>query len=152
VILAILVSTLFSGGKGPRWARLALGMLLLAGTAFSIDRYSMAYRFTSDNPAYDVGRYAATLAPHRVGMTSSGTAGFIAPNVINLDGKVNPLALSARKNDTLAAYLAHDSIEYVVDDDAMTHRLVAGHDSSYQLIGIVTGVPIYRRAMMEGRQ
>jgi len=41
--------------------------------------------------------------------------GYFNDNVINLDGKLNPRALTATQHGRLGEYLAQEEIDYVVD-------------------------------------
>jgi hypothetical protein len=63
-------------------------------------------RWVSDHLARDVW----------VGAPQSGTLGYFHDRTINLDGKVNPLALAARRNNRLFHYIVDDTpIEYIAD-------------------------------------
>ena len=46
-------------------------------------------------------------------MLQSGIAGFIAPNVTNLDGKVNAAALRAHQEARLGEYLREERFTYL---------------------------------------
>ncbi len=51
-----------------------------------------------------------------VGAPQSGTLGYFHDRTINLDGKVNPLALQARHDNRLFHYIVNDTpIEYIAD-------------------------------------
>ena len=51
-----------------------------------------------------------------VGAPQSGTLGYFHDRTINLDGKVNPLALRARRDNRLFHYVVDDTqIQYIVD-------------------------------------
>lgn len=50
-----------------------------------------------------------------VGAIQSGTLGFFHDRTLNLDGKVNPLALEARRHDAIDRYVADSEIDYLVD-------------------------------------
>ncbi|MDP4199238.1 MAG: hypothetical protein Q8922_05705 [Bacteroidota bacterium] len=63
---------------------------------------------------YWTGRWAA-VQQGSFGMMQTGLTGFIAPNVINLDGKVNADALEAQKKGNIAQYIIDTRIQYVAD-------------------------------------
>jgi hypothetical protein len=51
-----------------------------------------------------------------VGAPQSGTLGYFHDRTINLDGKVNPFALQARRDNRLFQYIVNDTpIEYIAD-------------------------------------
>ena len=50
-----------------------------------------------------------------VGAVQTGTLGFFHDRTINLDGKVNPEALQARKENRAPEYVVEKGIQYLVD-------------------------------------
>jgi hypothetical protein len=50
-----------------------------------------------------------------VGAGQSGTLGYFHDNTINLDGKVNPEALKAKKEDKFFEYIVDKKIDYLLD-------------------------------------
>jgi hypothetical protein len=57
-----------------------------------------------------------TDAQDRIGVFNSGAIGYFAHrHVVNLDGKVNPVALEALERGDLRQYLAAEDIDYVID-------------------------------------
>jgi hypothetical protein len=54
-----------------------------------------------------------------IGAVQTGTLGFFHDRTVNLDGKVNPAALEARRADRLLEYLRDSEIRYVVDWQGM---------------------------------
>ena len=59
-----------------------------------------------------------------MGAFQSGVIGYFNANVVNLDGKMNPEALTAAASHALPAYLDRADIQYLVDwpsviDDAL---------------------------------
>ena len=50
-----------------------------------------------------------------VGAIQTGTLGFFHARTINLDGKVNPEALLARRDERIPEYVIGQDIEYLVD-------------------------------------
>jgi hypothetical protein len=55
-----------------------------------------------------------------VGAIQSGTLGYFHDRTINLDGKVNPLALEARKQNRVPEYVAESNIQHLVDWTGIT--------------------------------
>jgi hypothetical protein len=56
------------------------------------------------------------LAPEAwIGAAQTGTIGYFHDRTINLDGKVNPYALAARKQNDIAGYVADSEIKHIVD-------------------------------------
>lgn len=99
-----------------RIARCALAAIAIAGIAFSIHEYAFVY-FPSDRPYefYDVGVWAAEHPSEKIAMLQSGIASFVAPNVVNLDGKVNSDALRAHEQGRLPEYLRAERFTYIAD-------------------------------------
>ena len=50
-----------------------------------------------------------------VGAIQTGTLGFFHDRTINLDGKVNPMALRARRQGKVLDYVVNSDIDYLVD-------------------------------------
>ena len=71
--------------------------------------------------AHDHGQVVQWVSDHLapatwVGAPQSGTLGYFHDRTINLDGKVNPLALQARQDNRLFHYIVNDTpIEYIAD-------------------------------------
>jgi hypothetical protein len=61
----------------------------------------------------------------RIGVFNSGAIGYFAHRqVVNLDGKVNPLALDALEHGRLRDYLAAADIDYVIDHNWILNRFL----------------------------
>ena len=58
-------------------------------------------------------------------MSQSGVANYVAPNVINLDGKVNFEALLAKQHDRLGGYIEAKKIDYLADWRGLAEPLAA---------------------------
>ncbi|OQW93982.1 MAG: hypothetical protein BWK79_08275 [Beggiatoa sp. IS2] len=58
-----------------------------------------------------------------VGATQSGTVGYFHDRTLNLDGKVNPEALEARKQDQLIEYVLAKRVSYLADWEGITSWL-----------------------------
>ena len=84
---------------------------------FSFNSYGYIRNFIiqSVSPAYLMGLWAKEHPQEQIGMTSSGTAGFVSDNVINLDGKVNADALKARHEQRLGDYVVFSGITILAD-------------------------------------
>lgn len=109
------------------------------GYYFFIDRYS---------DLYYIGKWAETVAPARVGMDQSGTAGFVASNVVNLDGKVNIRALRAREKEDIGAYVAEERFEYIADWQEKIDEITGSakrHSLTFVLHDSIGRVKIYKR-------
>jgi hypothetical protein len=63
-------------------------------------------------------------ADRTVGMFQSGTTGFLAKNVENLDGKVNARALAANIEKRMPRYIDSASFDYIIDWDMFTRPLL----------------------------
>ncbi len=95
--------------------RILFSLYLAIGVLYNGAHY--IYNFTTKdiNPLYLAGKWALEHPDHKIGMTSSGTAGFMSDNVVNLDGKVNYDALLARHHDSLGYYVVHSGIDVLAD-------------------------------------
>jgi hypothetical protein len=120
--------------------------ILVAGLAFSVYRYVNEFTADPKSDFYPLGLWALKHEG-RVGCDQSGQAGFIAPNVINLDGKVNYEALEARKQGSIGAYIAHERIEYLADWEPLVKDLVREAEkfgARYEPYDTIRYVQIYR--------
>lgn len=92
---------------------IATGLTLLVAIA--------AGRFYARSAAQDHSQVVQWVSDHLtpaawVGAPQSGTLGYFHDRTINLDGKVNPLALQARRDNRLFHYIVYDTtIEYIAD-------------------------------------
>jgi hypothetical protein len=60
-----------------------------------------------------------------VGAPQSGTLGYFHDRTLNLDGKVNPLALEALKERRRGEYIVESNAEYLVDWESLAWPLPA---------------------------
>ena len=80
-----------------------------------------AQRLYARSAQHDHAQVVQWVAEHLtagtwVGAPQSGTLGYFHERTINLDGKVNPQALQARRDNRLFAYVVRDTpIEYIAD-------------------------------------
>jgi hypothetical protein len=122
---------------------------ILAGAIiFNVNRYARNYTLTTPTDFYPTGVWARSIAPRRVGMNQSATTGFIAANVVNLDGKVNPDALRARKANTLGEYIAREQLDYIADWKEFSSQLATEARRAgvtFTLEDSIGKIMIYRR-------
>jgi hypothetical protein len=100
----------------------------------------------------DIGFWAREHPNATIGVYQSGTAGYLADNVVNLDGKVNLEALRARQHDSLGAYIKRKRFDYLADEwDFMVYLLgdSTKFNLKYSLIDTIRFVRIYGRAATE---
>lgn len=115
---------------------------------FSYVRYGYYFTINDYSDFYLTGKWAEKTAPARVGMDQSGTAGFVASNVVNLDGKVNIGALRARQKGDIGAYVAQEQFEYIADWQEKVDEITASakrHGFAYVLHDSIGRVKIYKR-------
>jgi hypothetical protein len=128
----------------------SVGMaILLLAVFFNVSMYLRAFTTDKTPPVHYAGLYARTVAPEKVGMTSSGTASFIAPNVVNLDGKVNAEALKARKQDKLGEYVVRANIDYIADWKDISEKIAtqaAALGARYDLVDSLGPIFVYKRS------
>jgi hypothetical protein len=89
-------------------------MLSIAAINARWDRSRYLPKFPTD--LAQLGFWATMHPASTIGVLQSGEAGFIADNIINLDGKVNPDALHARQHDSLGAYIYKMHFDYLADE------------------------------------
>lgn len=115
---------------------------------FSFLRYGYFFTTTDYSDLYKAGKWAETVAPKQVGMYQSGTAGFIASNVTNLDGKVNIEALKARQGDDIGKYVAEKQFDYIADWPDMVNEILHSakrYGLEYVFVDSLRRVHIYKR-------
>ncbi len=84
---------------------------------FNIAHYAYNFTFPETSYLYWTGVWAQHHQEYKIGMTSSGTAGFMSGNVVNLDGKVNVEALRARHNNAISKYVLASGINVLTSLD-----------------------------------
>lgn len=128
--------------------RLLAALLIVAGL-FSFVRYGYMFTFESASDFYSTGKWALSIPDARIGMDQSGTAGFIAANVTNLDGKVNYEALQARLQGDIGAYVARQRFDYIADWEAFVRNITfssATHGALYKPFDTIGRIHIYKLA------
>ncbi len=95
---------------------IVIGFVAALTLGFGANRYIVNF-FMQPGPHefYAMGEWARAHPDEKIGMLQSGIASFIAPNVINLDGKVNTEALHAAQHGKLAQYLRAEHFAYLAD-------------------------------------
>ncbi len=153
ILSLILVAAMFplllraASDWSSRLGKFAVCAFLVAAISFSGYRYVNNFTAPPKSDFYRVGLWAREHSG-RVGLDQSGQAGFFAPKVVNLDGKVNPDALAAQKSGKIGEYIAREKIEYLADWKALVEPLVsdaAKYGANYKLFDSVGYVLIYKR-------
>ncbi len=124
------------------------GTLALCAFGFSAWSYLHYFTINKPNDFYAMGRFALRHSAERIGMEQSGTAGFIAANVINLDGKVNIEALRARQKNDIGAYIESQKLDYIADWREFSEPMVASaakHGGKFQEVDSIGRVIIFKR-------
>ena len=89
---------------------------ILFSIGFAIDRYAYRLQDTSfEEDFYKMGLWAQEHPSEKIAMFSSGIVSFMAPSVVNLDGKVNADALRAHEQGRLVEYLREQHFTYIAD-------------------------------------
>jgi hypothetical protein len=117
--LRILLLILFAGAFSyllqlPRLKCISycIGIAMIIGLTIF---YTNQFTATGVNELYRVGLWAENHANEVIGMQQSGVAGFVADNVINLDGKVNAEVLDHMKQNKRGEYIAKSNIAILAD-------------------------------------
>ena len=151
IVFAMILPKLLNSAM--RWSTHSLArksvliMLLLVAASFSIERYIHCFTAPTTDDFYRLGLWAEAHSG-RVGVEQSGPTNFVSQNVVNLDGKVNPDALAARKEHQIGAYIAEQRFEYLADWSPTVTALVkdaAQYGAEYREIDSVGYVRIYQR-------
>jgi hypothetical protein len=148
ILAALILPHIISWVKESNIKKFVLYVFIPAALLFSGISYGYYFFIEKYSDLYAVGKWAETVAPARVGMDQSGTAGFIASNVVNLDGKVNMTALRAREKEDIGAYVAQEQFEYIADWQEKTEEITASakrHDITYVLHDSIGRVKIYKK-------
>ena len=150
----MLWSLIFATGVTVLWqshARRMQAFLLviaLLGLTFSVLEYKGNYL-----PAiqaidfYNAGMWAKNHPKEKVAMLQSGIAEFIAPNITNLDGKVNLAALRAHQKGQLAEYLRDEHFTYLADWKPFTDDIAGmaqAHELYFDSVGMVGSIQLMK--------
>jgi hypothetical protein len=96
------------------WSKiLGIGLMLTV----IVGLHTRNYLKSNTHPHFQVVNWVKLYVPTQtwVGAYQSGTIGYFHDHTINLDGKVNPEALRARKQGQLNSYIVQKPIEYIAD-------------------------------------
>jgi hypothetical protein len=131
-----------------RVPKLAIAICLLISLGFGVNRYFAFYHKPNGSEFYDVGIWASAHPHDRIGMLQSGIAGFVAPNVVNLDGKVNAAALDAHERGELGRYIKAEGFTYLADWKPFVEdiaQLCRQDELFFDSVGMVQRVQIMKR-------
>jgi hypothetical protein len=150
ILAAVALPDIYEQLKNSRSEkRLFYGVLLIAWI-FSFARYGYIFIRDPENDFYYAGQWARTVPFAKIGMDQSGTAGFISPNVINLDGKVNFEALQAKRKGDIGAYVAKEQFDYIADWKEFAGVIMASardHGLIYEPVDSIGRIHIYKRKL-----
>jgi hypothetical protein len=125
-----------------------LSVFALIAVGFSAGSYIYFFTITHPSELYLTGKWALTHPTERIGMEQTGTAGFIAPNVVNLDGKVNYDALMAKKRGDIGSYIVSEEFDYIADWREFSGQITASaarHGMKFQEVDSIGKVTIFKR-------
>ncbi len=134
-----------------RKKNLACGLIIIfaaGGLGFSASLYAYSFLINKTSEFYLTGKYALQYPNEKFGMEQSGTAGFIASNVLNLDGKVNFKALQAIQKNDIGAYIESKRFDYIADWREFSSKIVASaekHGGKFQEVDSIGRVIIFKR-------
>jgi hypothetical protein len=117
-------------------------------TSYFIDFRSNIFSTAWNKDFYLAGKWALVNPQKRIGMGQSGTAGFLAPNVVNLDGKVNFAALQSLKKHDIGSYIESEHLNYLMDWRGMCLSMIKSsqkHGGNFQEIDSIGFVVIFER-------
>ena len=148
ILAALIIPSIIAWLLESKIKKALLCSFIVVAFLFSYVRYGYYFAIDEYSDFYRTGKWAETVAPARVGMDQSGTAGFVATNVVNLDGKVNISALRARQKEDIGAYVAKEQFEYIADWQEKIDEITGSakrHGATYILHDSVGRVKIYKR-------
>ncbi|HYM20500.1 MAG TPA: hypothetical protein VEW28_05790 [Candidatus Kapabacteria bacterium] len=135
-------------GKRRRLLRALLWVGAVCVIGFGLDRYIYYFTISTPSEFYTFAKWANERPHDRIGMDQSGTAGFFAPNVVNLDGKVNVDALNAKKAGDIGAYVVTRNLDYIADWREFSSVIAASasrHGAKFEIVDSVGRVIIYKK-------
>ncbi len=146
----ILWSIFFAAGLSILWRnhriRGVIVLVAVLAVAFFAQR-TVQNSYQTQSDLYRTGLWAAAHPQEKIGMLQSGVASFVAPNVINLDGKVNEAALRAHQQGHLPEYLRGEHLTVIADDKPFIEDIaaIARKDSlRFDSIGIIGRVELMK--------
>jgi hypothetical protein len=129
-------------------AIVCLSIFSLGAIGFSASRYAYYYFIDKTSGFYLMGKFALLHPTEKIGMEQSGTAGFMSPNVINLDGKVNFEALEAKKKGDIGEYIEKEKLYYIADWREFSEPMIASastHGGKFQEVDSIGKIIIFKR-------
>jgi len=148
IFAVICIPTIVKDMLTSRSKQLILVLVCTAALLNSLLKYLPNYTTDGVSDFYLTGKWALTIPNARIGMYQSGTSGFIAPNVINLDGKVNYEALKARQEAEIGKFVVDQKLDYVADHKIWVEQIVRSaekYGGHYVLVDSIQSVFVYKR-------
>jgi hypothetical protein len=139
--------SLFSQKK-KKLAFMGILVFVIGAAAFSGSLYVYYFSINKVSDFYLAGKFALQHPTELMGMQQSGTAGFVASNVVNLDGKVNNAALQAQLQGDIGAYIESEKLDYLADWPEFTDSLLsssARHGGRFHELDSIGRVKVFRR-------
>jgi hypothetical protein len=127
---------------------IAATIVLIAAVGFSFARHGYNYMVSKPVEFYQVAEWALAHPQEVVGMCQSGTTGFICPNVINLDGKVNVDALRARRENRIGEYVIQRRITWLADWSTIVQPVVENTErfgSKFERAGMIANIEMWKK-------
>jgi hypothetical protein len=145
---AVALPYIYEQVKERRSGKLLFYSFLLMAWVFSFARLGYLFIREPENDFYLAGRWARTVPEAKIGMDQSGTAGFISPNVVNLDGKVNFEALQAKVAGGIGVYVAKEKFDYIADWKEFADVITTSakkYGLTYSPVDSIGRIHIYKR-------
>jgi len=137
---------LYNRAKGA--ATLLICVSIFFAVAFSVWGYTHYFTVDKPNDFYRIGKFALQHPSERIGMEQSGTSGYIASNIVNLDGKVNLAALHAKQKNDIGAYIESEKLDYIADWREFSEPMAASaakHGGVFKEADSIGRVIIFKR-------
>lgn len=148
ILGAVAVPYIYEQLKGNRSSKRLFYAFLFVAWVFSFARLGYTFVRPPENDFYWTGLWAKTVSSAKIGMDQSGTAGFISPNVTNLDGKVNVEALKAKMDGDIGAYVAREQFDYIADWKEFADVIIGSankHGLHYEPVDSIGRIHIFKR-------
>jgi hypothetical protein len=148
ILAAVALPHIAEQVRNSRSGKRLLRLFLLAAFLFSFVRYGYAFYLDYVGEFYQMGKWALKTPDAKIGMYQSGTVGFIAPNITNLDGKVNHEALEARQYGHFGAYIASQRFDYIADWKEMVVMMTTAAEpfgEHFEEVDSLGRIHIYKR-------
>jgi hypothetical protein len=148
IFAAIFIPVAFEKLTTTRMQRVILFSFIAVAFLFSFIRYGYYFTVEDTSDFYRTGKWASQFPEAKIGMEQSGTAGYVSPNIFNLDGKVNYEALEARRKGDLGGYIARMEFDYIADWKEKAEpmaRSVQTYGLKYEFIDSIGRVQIFKR-------